>query len=166
MRSSTVVLKVGAHVVLRRNINIEINGTLAVVIFFHPSCIVAKLANLAHEYPVPRFRQWIEIRGVSYSVIHQQFPVQLTYCMQVQGCTVQKAVVCLGDNFFCFWSSLCCSKQSELLSDLVLWGFDPSAIHLEPFYQQLLQWCDNVDVIRPTPPTDVVEHPEISHDLV
>ena len=56
-----LVLKVGARVVLRRNMNIEggwVNGTLAVVTSLHPSCVlIAKLANPTHKYPVPRFRQ-------------------------------------------------------------------------------------------------------------
>ena len=82
-----LVLKVGAHVVLRRNINIDggwVNGTLAVVTSLHPSCIViVKLANPAHKYPVPRFRQRIEIRGASYSILRQQFPLQLAYGVTV-----------------------------------------------------------------------------------
>ena len=159
--------------VLRRNINIDrgwVNGTLAVVTSLHPSCIViAKLANPSHKYPVPRFRQRIEIHGASYSILRQQFPVQLAYGVtvhRVQGCTVQKAVVCLGEKFFASGQAYVALSRVRNLSDLVLWEFDPSAIHLEPFYQQLLQWCDNVDVIRPTLPTDVVEHPERSHDLL
>ena len=96
-----LVLKVGARVVLRRNINIVggwVNSTLA-VISLHPSCIViAKLANPAHKYPVSRFRQRIEIRGAFYSILRQQFPIQIAYygvtVHGVQGCSVQKAVVC------------------------------------------------------------------------
>ena len=101
-----LVLKVGARVVLRRNMNIEggwVNGTLAVITSLHPSCIVvAKLTNPAHKYPVPRFRQRIELRGASYSILRRQFPLQLAYSVtvhRVQGCTVQKAIVCLGENF-------------------------------------------------------------------
>ena len=81
-----------------------VNSTLAVVISLHPSyIIIAKLANPAHKYPVSRFRQRIEISGASYSILHQQFPLQLAYDVtvhRVQGCTVQKAVVCLGEKFF------------------------------------------------------------------
>ena len=63
----TLVLKVGARVVLRRNIDIDsgwVNGTLAVVTTLIDNCIVfRKLTNTAHRYPVPRFRQEVEIRG-------------------------------------------------------------------------------------------------------
>lgn len=101
-----LVLKVGAHVILRRNLNIDggwVNGTLAMITSIHPNCIViAKLANQSHKYPVPRFRQRLEIHGASYSILHQQFPLQLAYSVtvhRVQGCTVQKAIVVLGSNF-------------------------------------------------------------------
>ena len=168
-----LVLKVGARVVLRRNMNIEggwVNGTLAVVTSLHPSCVViAKLANPTHKYPVPRFRQRIEICGASYSILRRQFPLQLAYGVtvhRVQGCTVQKAIVCLGEKFVASGQAYVALSRVRTLSDLVLWQFHPSAIYVEPFYQQLLQWCDNVDVIRPTPPTDMVEHPERSHDYL
>ena len=52
-----LVLKVGARVVLRRNMNIEggwVNGTLAVITSLHPSCIVvAKLTNPSTQVPCP-----------------------------------------------------------------------------------------------------------------
>ena len=101
-----LVAKVGACV-LRRNINIDgcwVNGTQAIVASLHCRCIVmAKLANTAYKYPVLRFRQQIDIRGaLYYSILHQQFPLQLAYGVtlhHVQGCTVQKAVVYLGEKF-------------------------------------------------------------------
>ena len=97
----TLVLKVGARVVLRRNIDIDsgwVNGTLAVVTALTDNCIVVrKLTNTAHRYPVLQFRQKIEICEASYSV-RQQLPIQLAF--GVQGCTVQKAIVCLNSEFF------------------------------------------------------------------
>ena len=102
-----LVLKVGARVVLRRNIDISsglVYGTLAVVTALTDNCIVVrKLINTAQWYPIPRFRQRIEIRGASYSIMRQQFPIQLAYGVtvhRVQGCTVQKAIVCLNSKFF------------------------------------------------------------------
>lgn len=170
-----LVLKVGARVILRRNMNIEggwVNGTLVVITSLHPSCIVvAKLANPTHKYPVPRFRQRIEIHGASYSILRQQFSLQLAYGVavhRVQGCTVQKAVVCLGESFFASGQAYVALSRVRTLQDLVLWQFHPSAIFLHPFYLQLLKWCDSVDAVRPTPPppTDVVEHPERNDDIL
>ena len=85
---------------------------------------------------------------------------------RVQGCTVQKAVVCLGDKLLASGQAYVALSRVRTLKDLVLWQFHPSAIYVEPFYHQLLQWCDSVDVIRPTPPTDIVEHPERGHDFL
>ena len=105
--SDCLTLKMGARVILCRNISIGsgwVNGTLAVVVSLHSNCIVVqKLTNSAHRYPVPRFKQKIEIQGASYSIMRQQFPLQLAYGVTVygvQGCTIQKAIVCLNGKFF------------------------------------------------------------------
>ena len=64
---------------LRRNIDIDsgwVNGTLAVVTALMDNCIVVcKLTNTAQQYPVPQFRHKIDIRGTSYSIMRQQFPI-------------------------------------------------------------------------------------------
>ena len=166
-----LVLKVGARVVLRRNIDIDsgwVNGTLAVVTALTDNCIVVrKLTNTAHRYPVPRFRQKIEIRGASYSIMRQQFPIQLAYGVtvhRVQGCTVQKAIVRLNSKFFESGQAYVALSRVRKLEDLTLWDLCPSAISLLGFYKKLLAWCDYVDSIRPTPPTEVVEFPERCDD--
>ena len=68
--------------------------------------------------------------------------------------------------FFASGQTYVALSRVRTLNDLVLWQFHSSAIYIEPFDQQLLQWCDNVDVIRPTPPTDLVEHPERNDDYL
>ena len=87
----TLVLKLGAWVMLHRNIDIDsgwINGMLAVVTALTDNCIVVhKLANIHHLYPVPWFRQKFEI----YSIMHQQFPIQLAY-----GVTDLQFIRCKG----------------------------------------------------------------------
>ena len=30
----------------------------------------------------------------------------------------------------------------------------------------LVSWCDNVDIIHPTPPTGIFEHPDRTHDFL
>ena len=161
-----LVLKVGARVVLRRNLDIEggwVNGTLAVVTHLHDNCIIIrKLANPSHRHPIPRFRQRITIPGASYTILRQQFPLQLAYAVtvhRVQGCTVQKAIVCLNEKFFESGQAYVALSRVRKLEDLILWDFNPAAIKMSSFYKQLLEWCDYVDKIRPTPPTTVVEYP-------
>ena len=94
-------LKVGAWVILRRNMHTEggwTNSTLAVVTSMHPNFVViAKLANPSHKYPVPGFCQRTEIQGA----VHH-----------VQGCTVQNAIVCLGSTFFVS-GQVCCPEWSK-----------------------------------------------------
>ena len=51
------------------------------------------------------------------------------------------------------------------LDDIILWDFCPSAIGLLQFYQDLLQWCDCVNVIRPISSTNVVPFPNRSDDI-
>ena len=51
--------------------------------------------------------------------------------------------------------------------NLTLWSYTPSAIKIAPYYKQLLQWCDSVDVIR-SPPYDgpPVRYPDRQHDQI
>ena len=146
-----LVLKVGARVVLNRNIDTSsgwVNGTLAVVTALTDNCIVVhKLTNTAHRYPVPRFRQRIEIHGASYSIMRQQFPIQLAYWVtvhHVQGCTVQKAIVYLNSKFYESSQAYVTLSRVCKLEDLT-----PSLLS---FYKKLLAWCDYVDSIHSIAP--------------
>ena len=164
-------LKVGARVILRRNMDIDagwVNGTLAVVTALCQNCVVIqKMSNPSQRIPVPRFRQRIEINGASYSILRHQFPLQLAYAVTVhgiQGLTVQKAIVCLSSSFFASGLAYVALSRVRRLDDMTLWDFCPSAIRLLQFYQDLLKWCDCVDAIRPTPSTDV-PFPNCSDDI-
>ncbi len=123
-----LVLKVGARVILRRNIDIKggwVNGTLASVIAMHSNCIVIrKMSKPAERYPVPRFRQKFEIPGSSYSILRSQFPLQLAYAVtvhRVQGMTVQKAIVKLNERFYASGQAYVALSRVRCLGDLVLW---------------------------------------------
>ena len=53
------------------------------------------------------------------------------------------------------------------LESLTLWDYTPSAIKIAPYYKQLLQWCDSVDVIRSPPYTGPpIRYPDREHDQV
>lgn len=53
------------------------------------------------------------------------------------------------------------------LQDLILWDYDPNAIKLAPYYNDLLKWCDSVDVIRVPPYSGTpVKYPVKEVDLV
>ena len=98
-------LKVGARVVLRRNVNIEcgwMNGTIAQVVSLAQNCIVLCQGDKPKEcLPLPCFNQLVTISGASYHIVRHQFPVMPGY-----------AVVLLNSNFFCKMSSLYCPQPS------------------------------------------------------
>ena len=53
------------------------------------------------------------------------------------------------------------------LENLTLWDYTPSAIKIAPYYKQLLQWCDSVDVIRSLPYIcPPIRYPDREHDQV
>ena len=100
--------------------------------------------------------------------MRQQFPLQLAYAVtvhRVQGCTVQKAVVCLNDRFFESGQAYVALSRVRSLEDLVLWDFEKSTIRLDPFYKQLLHWADSVDIITPTPCSVHAQYPQRDDNL-
>ena len=115
------------------------DGTLAVVTHLYDNCIIIqKLANPSQRYPIPRFRQKITFPGASYSIMRQQFPLQLAY-----GVTVHRVQgLCIKQLFASMRNTLSQAKHMlhlvcvRKLEDLVLWDFDPSAIHV--FLLQLI----------------------------
>ena len=169
-----IIIKLGCRIVLRRNLNITegwINGTLCEVLSVMPNCIlVCKLGLPNDRYPIPKTRQKIEIKGASYSILRSQFPVQLSYAVtvhRVQGLTVDKAIVVLNNNFFASGQAYVALSRVRNLQDLMLWDYDPNAIKLAPYYNNLLKWCDLVDMIRVPPYNgDPVKYPNKEIDSV
>ena len=157
-------LKVGARVVLRRNVNIErgwVNGTIAQVVSLAQNCIVLCQVDKPKErLPLPRFKQLVTISGASYHIVRRQFPVMPGYAVtvhRVQGMTVKKAVVLLNKNFFASGQAYVALSRVKNLEDLTIWRYHHSAIHILGFYRQLLRWCDAQDVIRPPDLPPVVD---------
>ena len=72
----------------------------------------------------------------------------------------------MGKKFLASDQAYVALSRVRTLNDLVLYEFHPSAVYFEPFYQQLLQWCDHIDVIRPTPHAGIIEHPERTDDVL
>ena len=172
--ADVITLKIGCRIVLRRNLHIRegwVNGAMCEVLALTPNCIlVSKIGSSNEKYPIPRTKQRIEIKGASYSILRSQFPVQLAYAVtvhRVQGLTVDKAIVTLNHNFFASGQAYVALSRVRTLDDLILWDYTPTAIKVAPYYKQLLQWCDSVDVIR-EPPYDgpPVRYPDREHDQI
>ena len=97
-------------------------------------------------------------------------PVQLAYAVtvhRVQGLTVDKAIVMLNHNFFASGQAYVALSRVRSADNLTLWSYTPSAIKIAPYYKQLLQFCDSIDVIR-SPPYDgpPVRYPDRQHDQI
>ena len=60
---------------------------------------------------------------------------------------MDKAIVSLNHNFLLLAKHIALSRV-RTADNLTLWSYTPSAIKIAPYYTQLLQWCDSVDVIR------------------
>ena len=169
-----ITLKEGCHIVLRRNLNISqgwVNETLYEVLSLMSNCILAcKLGCLEEKYPITKTKQRIDVKGASYSILRSQFPVQLLYAVtvhQVQGLTVDKAIVMLINKFFASGQAYVALSRVRKLEDLMLWDYDPNAIKLAPYYQQLLKWCDSVDVISSQPYSgEVIRYPVRELDTI
>ena len=170
----TINLKESCCIVLRRNLNIAqgwVNGTLCEVHSLMPNCTLAcKLGSPQDRYPITKTKQRIDIKGASYSILRSQFPVQLSYAVtvhRVQGLTVDKAIVLLNNNFFASGQAYVALSKVRKLEDLTLWDFDLNAIKIAPYYQQLLKWCDSVDVIRTQPYTgEIIKYPVRELDTI
>ena len=86
---------------------------------------------------------------------------------RVQGLTVDKAIVVLNNNFFASGQAYVALSRVRNLQDLMLWDYDPNAIKLAPYYNNLLKWCDSVDMIRVPPYNgDPVKYPNKEIDSV
>ena len=58
-------------------------------------------------------------------------------------------------------------SRVRTLDSLTLWHYSPSAIKITPYYKQLLQWCDSVDVITSSPySSPSVRYPDREHDQI
>ena len=150
-------LKVGARVVVKRNINVQrgwVNGTIAEIISLATNCIVLCQVDKPRErLALPRFKQIIKIAGASYHIVRRQFLVMPGYAVtvhRVQGMTVKKAIVLLNKNVFASGQAYVALSRVRNIDDLTIWKYNPSAIHINEFYKLLLQWCDAQDEIRPS----------------
>ena len=108
-----------------------------VITSLHPSSsyiVIDKLANPAHKCLVPRF-SWLKSMGhPSDGIWWDSAPCSELYCSK--GSSMFRWEFLASDQTY-----IALSRRVRSLNDLVLWKFYPSAINVEPFYQQLLQWC-------------------------
>ena len=80
---------------------------------------------------------------------------------------MDKAIVILNNKFFASGQAYIALSRVRRLEDLILWYYDSNPIKLAPYYQQLLKWCDSVDVMRSQPYSgEVIRYPVRELDTI
>ena len=161
----TLTLKVGARVVLTKNIDIACgwtNGTLAVVTNIFKNSVTIQHLQTNRKTVVTKTKQKLGFPGCTAKYIRQQFPLILGWALtvhKVQGMTLSRAYVQLSKSFFASGQAYVALSRVKTMEDLHLLQYDKRAIRLDPFYDKLLKWMASVDVIS-SEQLPQVEYPE------
>ena len=149
----SLTLKVGARVVLCKNIDTEhgwLNGTLAKVVSIHSNCITIENIKTGRKTVVTRIRQNVSFPGSSIQYFRTQFPLMLGWALtvhKVQGMTLDRAYILLSKNFFASGQAYVALSRIKCIDSLYLLEYDPKAVCLDDYYKGLLEWMKVVDKI-------------------
>ena len=149
----SLTLKVGARVVLCKNIDTEhgwLNGTLAKVVSIHSNCITIENIKTGRKTVVTRIRQKVSFPGSSIQYSHTQFPLILGWALtvhKVQGMTLDRAYILLNKNFFASGQAYVALSRVKCIDSLYLLEYDSKAVCLDDYYKGLLEWMKVVDKI-------------------
>ena len=164
----SLTLKVGARVVLTKNIDIAYgwtNGTLAVVTCINKNSVTLQHLQTNRKTVVTKIKQKLGFPGCNVKYMRQQFPIILGWALtvhKVQGMTLSRAYVQLSKSFFASGQAYVALSRVKTMQDLHLLKYDRRAIRLDPFYDKLLKWMASVDVIanEQLPPVEYPERPK------
>ena len=167
----TLTLKIGARVVLTKNIDIQYgwtNGTLAIVTNIFKNSVTIQHLQTNRKTVVTKTKQKLGFPGCSAKYIRQQFPLILGWALtvhKVQGMTLSRAYVQLSKSFFASGQAYVALSRVKTMEDLHLLQYDKRAIRLDPFYDKLLKWMTSVDVIsnEQLPQVEYPERPKEEH---
>lgn len=143
--SEPLALKMGAQVMLTINLDVEaglVNGSRGVVVGMTDDAITVRFLD-GREMPLERYQYTVEEDGkVAYYV--EQFPLILAYALsihKVQGCTLDYAVMDLGNSVFENSMTYVALSRVRSLEGLFLTSYQPHRIKCHPdalsFYQSL-----------------------------
>ena len=147
-------MKVGARVVLCKNIDVEhgwLNGTLAVITAIHANYITIESTKTGRRTVVTRMKQNVSFPGSAVQYIRTQFPLILGWALtvhKVQGMTLETVYVLLNKSFFASGQAYVTLSRVKSLDNLHLLQCDPSAVCLQPYYRDLLRWMKHNDKIK------------------
>ena len=149
-QKSLIRLKIGALIVLRRNINTpagQVNGRLAIVETIHDKTIIVRSLDGKEHWPVMLYKQRIQDYGQE-AYIRTQLPIDLGWCStvhRVQGATLPQVIVKLDKSFFESGQGYVALSRTPTIEGLRLLEFAPDKIKLDDFYKGLLTWFDKMD---------------------
>ena len=149
----SLTLKVGARVVLTKNLDIEhgwINGTLGIVTNIHPNSITVENLRTKRKTAITKMKLSLGFPGTQVQFYRQQFPLILGWALtvhKVQGMTLDKAYIQLNKSFFASGQAYVALSRVKDINNLHLLAYDPKAIHLGDYYRELLTWMENNDTL-------------------
>ena len=157
-------LKVGARVVLLKNMDVEngwVNGTLCTVTTLSDHYIIVQSLSTKKFIVVRRVKQYLQYKHATSVIIRHQFPLCLGWALtvhKVQGTTLEKAYILLNENFFASGQAYTALSRVKSLENLFLLDFQPSAITLSECHREVLQQVELRNVICENP----VPRPEVT----
>lgn len=140
--AKTIVIKIGAKIMIRRNIDVSIgliNGTIAHVISVTRDLDTREIKSLTialasgTEYTIDRVSTKFEIMNGAF--IHRdQFPVSLSYGITIhksQGLTLNNVVMDIGSTLFTCGQAYVALSRVRSLEGLHLINFNPQSIKVQ-----------------------------------
>jgi len=131
-------LKIGARVVLTRNLNVDrglVNGALGQVEAINGKYITVLFSDGEREL-LTRVSQKIPLPNSEWMLLRKQFPMELAFAVNCfiykQGLTVDNALIYLDDTFFEVGQAYVALTRVTSLQGLHLAAFNPKAIMTNP----------------------------------
>lgn len=137
--SKQITIKVGAKVMIRRNIDASlglVNGTIATVISIVEDTSTNNIEKIklilssGMEYFIERVNVKFEVMDKAYIII-KQFPLSLSYGITIhksQGLSLQNAVMDIGNSVFSCGQVYVALSRVTSIQGLYLINYDPSSI--------------------------------------
>ena len=128
-----LVLAIGAHVILRRNIDTTIglvNGAIGTVLCISKEQIKVKFDHISATYDLERVQSKFMVMKNLY-VYRQQFPLMLAYAITIhksQGLSLDCSIVDLSDRVFSEGMAYVALSRVRSLAGLHLSAFDTKLI--------------------------------------
>ena len=96
----------------------------------------------------------LAVPGSPIQYVRTQFPLIVGWALtvhKVQGMTLNTAYIQVNKNFFTSGQAYVALSRGKCINDLYLLAYEPTAIYLDIYYEQLLIWMAHVYKIGTNP---------------